>query len=262
MIKTYVLKPGKNFFCLKGKKSKQIPSFRKKKRRRVSVFADTLLYTKDQKDIVTSLFLSYKKHSSKKDSSCKLPETYELKKELFKTLDLFNTNFPLLIGNKPSVKIFDFKKPPQGLEVFCALKDPSNLGAFLRSCVAFKVSKVILLKEACSAFLPKVLKTSSGLCLKAPLFEGPSLLELEKEFKKEKDFLKQTIALDPKGKDLSTLSLKKSFRLLVGEEGQGLALAFKKKAFKIPMNPQVESLNAVIATSIFLYHYRQSYPLS
>ncbi len=195
-----------------------------------------ILYTKEHKKLAPQFF---------KNS---LLKPYELRKYLFRQLDPFNTDFPLLIGEQPQIPVFDLKKDPKGLEVLCALGDPSNLGAFLRNCCAFYVSKVILLKESSWPFLPKSLKTSSGLALKAPLFQGPSLLTLKDN--------KHLTTLDPKGKNLYHKPLEKNIRLLIGEEGQGLPKLLRKKALKIPIHPQVESLNAMVAGSLFLFYYQ------
>ena len=70
-----------------------------------------------------------------------------LSSELFKTLDTLGSHQPLLVIQQPEVR--DWKQvAPDQAALYLALGDPHNLGAVLRSCVAFSWPQVILLKEA------------------------------------------------------------------------------------------------------------------
>lgn len=178
--------------------------------------------------------------------------SYEVPKALFKELDIFGTNAPLLVGTAPELPLADFNRPPEGLEVVCALGNPLNLGTLLRSCEAFDVKKVILLSETASPYHPKTLRASSGSALKVKLERGPSLQELDTNL----------VALDYGGEDLSQFMWPQYVRLLVGEEGQGVPPHLKRKIkVSIKTKASLESLNAVAATSIALYSYRLKWPL-
>lgn len=176
-----------------------------------------------------------------------------LRKDLFQTLDTSGTKYPLLIVEKPQIQELDLSKPPEGIEVFCSLGDPNNLGAFIRTCEAFSVSKIILLQESANPFLPKALKTSSGTTLTAPLYSGPSVKNLETNL----------LCLDGSGTNINDHIWPQNCRLLMGEEGPGIPKNLKKRALKIaiPITPKVESLNASIATGIALFSYRQKHPV-
>lgn len=170
----------------------------------------------------------------------------KLASTLFKALDESGTHFPLLVLEAPPIPALSEVK--DGLNVFLALSDPSNLGAALRSLKAFETSQVVLLKECAHAFHPKVTKTSSGTNLSCPLVSGPSIEDLK---------LESPIGLDMRGEPLSQFSWPEKACLVLGEEGRGLPQHLKQNAklLCIEMNTEVESLSAPIALSIACYSY-------
>ncbi|MBK7843024.1 MAG: RNA methyltransferase [Bdellovibrionales bacterium] len=175
-----------------------------------------------------------------------------LEKELFRQIDIFSTQFPILVARQPAIANWDPNLPPHGLEVFSALGDPSNLGALLRCCEAFKVGKVILLQESTHPFHPKAVRSSAGSCFRLNLEWGPSIQQDLGDF----------FALDNSGRSLTEFSWPQSGRLLFGEEGNGLPPNKRGSlCLKIPMSENLESLNAVSAASIALFHYRLQHPL-
>ncbi|MAF89847.1 MAG: hypothetical protein CL674_01140 [Bdellovibrionaceae bacterium] len=175
-------------------------------------------------------------------------KVFILEKSLFHELDEFGTKSPLLIMKKKNIPEFkeDILKQ-DGIHLFLPLGDPSNLGAVLRSAAAFDVKNIILLKEACSVFHPKCVRSSAGNLLDLKLYQGPSIEDLSAE-----DFY----ILDAGGKNLSDLKLEnKSIKLLLGEEGPGVPQKFRssKNCVRIPISDSVESLNAGVAASIAIY---------
>lgn len=193
-----------------------------------------LLFSEEHQE--TPLFLADPPASSQK---------FSLQKNLFKQLDLMGTRAPLLIMRLPQVEAWRAQDVPQGLELFIALGDPANLGAVLRSAEAFDAQRVILLSEAASPFLPKSIRASAGAIFRLPLFHGPSIADLNGEF----------IVLDKTGTTLNEFRFPKNARLLLGEEGQGIPAQLKgAQKVTIPMAQDTESLNAVVAASIVLYH--------
>jgi TrmH family RNA methyltransferase len=173
----------------------------------------------------------------------------ELSNELFKELDIFGTDSPILVCSTP--KIVEWKaEKPKGLVLIVGLGEPSNLGAVIRSAVSFGVKKIILLKESASAFHPKAVRASAGNILKVTYEFGPSIQELN---------LEGILALDMKGESLQNFRWPHDTYLLVGEEGQGIPSNLKFKKIQIPLEKNVESLNAGVAISIAMYsHYLQN----
>lgn len=185
------------------------------------------------------------------DQLAKRPAALSLAKPLFDELDLFGTRFPILVLTAPRIPEIDLaSKPPEGLEVLCALSDPSNVGALLRSAAAFGVSRVVLLRESASPFHPRAVRAASAATLVIHLARGPSITELEPARHGP------IVALDMRGEHLVDFRWPKNARLLVGEEGQGIP---KEKDFvriTIPISDAIESLNATVAAAIALNAYR------
>lgn len=176
---------------------------------------------------------------------------------LFDELDTAGTHAPLMVAQAPELPSADLSVAPKGLEVVCALQDPSNLGALLRSAAAFGANKVILLKECASPFHPKAVRAASAATLVVPIAQGPSIKDLPQVVTDPSHW----IALDMHGKKISAYTWPKDIRLLLGEEGQGVPEIKGANEVAIPMAPGVESLNATVASSIALFAYRAQHPL-
>ena len=180
--------------------------------------------------------------------------SFSLTKELFQTLDIFGTKQPLAVFTTPSIPDHDLAQPPRGLEVLCPIGDPGNLGALLRSCRAFGVRTVILLREAVHPFHAKVIRASSGAVFAQPLSQGCSITELHTP-----ERIQWISALDMNGENLSTTTWPKHVRMLIGEEGVGLPSFPFPKLFSIPQIHDSIPLNAMVASSIALHTYRQQH---
>ncbi len=174
--------------------------------------------------------------------------TTSLSEALYKELDVFGTKHPILVCQTPEIATWN-PAAPQGLEIACALSDPSNLGALLRSAVAFGVTQVILLKECASPFHPKAVRAASGATLMSKLVHGPSIEELIGGA--------GYFGLDMNGTHLPQFHWPKSARLILGEEGRGLPKQIQMQRLTIPMQGQIESLNATIAASLAMYSFAQ-----
>jgi TrmH family RNA methyltransferase len=181
---------------------------------------------------------------------------FVLPSNLFKALDVMGTHSPLLICRISDFPLFDLTTPPQGLEVLCPFGDPRNVGSIMRSCLAFGVAKLILLKEAAHPFHPNAIRSSSGAVFDQKIYRGPALPELNQE-----DVLRWIVALDLQGEDLTTWHWPSNVRLLIGEEGLGQpALHFRKKV-TIRHSKDIHSLNATVAGTIALFSYRRLFPI-
>lgn len=172
----------------------------------------------------------------------------QLPNALFKELDILGTYSNLLVMKLPEFNQGDLNGLPQSAELILPLSDPGNLGAMIRSAIAFGVKKIWLTKESAHPFLPKAIKASSGTCFLAEFYVAPSIQEIQSP----------CIALDAAGENIQTFSWPKNFRLLVGEEGQGVPQQIPILPISIPMESGVESLNATVAMSLALYQWRLS----
>ncbi len=194
-------------------------------------------------------YLLFKEDTGLKTSAKKTA----LSKELFDELDVLGTKFPLLILRYDELTEKDFSKPALGLELVCPLGDPRNLGALMRTAVAFGAGELILTKESAHPFLPHAIKASAGAALNLKI--SRTTLSLG-----EIPLTGSNYALDLHGESLLTAKWPKDVRLWVGEEGPGLALKHEqKKVMKFVNIPtsNVESLNAMVSTSLAIWEWRK-----
>jgi tRNA G18 (ribose-2'-O)-methylase SpoU len=167
---------------------------------------------------------------------------------LFQELDTIGTRAPLLVLRVPELSRWTPDEGlPSGLSVFLPFQDPENLGAAIRSGLAFGASRIVLLREAAHPFHPKTLRASGGAVLRARLASGPGLAELPLHL--------PFVPLSLEGKELSAATLPANCALLPGVEGPGLPEAWRSRAIRIPIRPEVDSLNAATALSIVLYEW-------
>ncbi len=166
-------------------------------------------------------------------------------KEMFRELDVVGSGKPLVCMPIPEMQTWNSAELPTQHELLCALGDPNNLGALLRSAKAFGIQDVVLLEECCHPFHPKAIKASSGACFGLNIFKGPSIKHL--------DDVRGIVALDMAGQSVREKSFKTPCRILLGEEGQGVPQSIRSEKVSIPYSGDVESLNATVAASILLY---------
>lgn len=169
---------------------------------------------------------------------------FQLSPDLFKDIDTFGTDFPVLVLKTPKVLNYEDIQH-KGITVYIPVGDPSNMGAILRSCNAFGIKNIVLLKEAANPFLPKSVRAASGNLFSLQFYRGPSIHDLQNE-------AHNIYALDAGGQNIREVNPTNNIRLLVGEEGPGIP-NFNFKKLSIPINKSCESLNASVALGIALY---------
>jgi 16S rRNA (guanine527-N7)-methyltransferase len=171
---------------------------------------------------------------------------FQLGRSLFQELDIFGTGSPLLLIEATPLPSWNpSEELPAGCSLLVPFQDPENVGAVIRSAVAFGVAQVILLAESAHPFHPKALRASGGAVLRAGLAQGPSIQDLPAGL--------PLIALSTEGRDIASFTFPDRFALLPGIEGPGLPKRLRPNSLAIPIQGGVESLNAAAATAIVLY---------
>lgn len=140
------------------------------------------------------------------------------------------------------------------------LQDPGNLGTILRTGEGAGVTGVILSKNSVDIFNPKVIRSTMGSVYRMPVLYVDSIIgEVLPELKKRGVM---TYAAHLKGKnnyDEENYTGRTAF--FIGNEGNGLTDELSAQAdtlIRIPMEGQVESLNAAMASGILMYEaFRQ-----
>lgn len=135
------------------------------------------------------------------------------------------------------------------------IQDPGNLGTLIRSAVAFNIDTIILSENTVDLYNPKVLRATQGMYCHINIVQMKS--EEAISLLKTKNIVIYGTNVEY-GIDVRKLhdSDKKSFCLIVGNEGNGVRNSIQKicdKNLYIDMNKNVESLNVAIAGSILLY---------
>ena len=171
---------------------------------------------------------------------------YRLAPALFRELDVFGVGAPLLLLSVPRFPSWDPRAGvPEGASLMLPFQDPENLGAAVRSAVAFGMPRVILLRESAHPYHPKAIRASAGAVLHADFHEGPALGDLP-------EYL-DVVPLSGEGADIASFAFPERFALLPGLEGEGLPPRWRKRAVAVPIRPEVDSLNAAAATAVALY---------
>lgn len=175
---------------------------------------------------------------------------------MFEKLDEFGTNCPILVLEFSDFKIHTLSEINNKARfVFMPLSDPANLGAAIRSSVAFGWNQILLHKNSAFPLSGKVIRASAG----ASLFTKINYIQ---DWQELSSYSGQLIALDKSGQNIrkSQALLDSGCIFVLGEEGQGIPdFILNSKAVKklsIPIQ-SVESLNASVAISIALYELSQ-----
>lgn len=146
------------------------------------------------------------------------------------------------------------KKEKSTIIVLDQITDPQNIGAIIRSALAFDVDAVLLPEHSSPDETPAMVKASSGAIEKLPIIKVGNITNTIKALQKENYW---AIGLDS---NTSTLINKHNFGektiLVMGSEGKGMRRLTKETCdlvLKLPMSDNVESLNVSNAAAIAMY---------
>jgi len=143
------------------------------------------------------------------------------------------------------------------------LQDPGNLGTILRTGEGAGITGVIMSKKTVDIFNPKTIRSTMGSIYRVPFLYVENMEETIRELR-EKDI--RVYAAHLQGQVYySSFSFVEGTAFLIGNEGNGLRRETADLAdsyLKIPMEGQVESLNAAIAASLLVYeaHRQRNLP--
>lgn len=134
------------------------------------------------------------------------------------------------------------------------IQDPQNMGTILRSAEAFGIDCVILSKDCCDIFSPKVLRGSMGAVFRQKFYIADDFYLL---LSKLNDNGVRTYAAVPRnGTDILSADFSEKCCTLIGNEGNGLsdkAIKLCSGKITIRMDGNAESLNAAVAASVAMW---------
>ena len=131
------------------------------------------------------------------------------------------------------------------------LQDPGNLGAMIRSAVAFNFDSIVLSNDSVDLYNPKAIRASEGMMFHINIIRTDVNNFLDNL---DKDYVKITTDVNG-GKNIKDIKFNKC-ALVIGNEGSGVSDTVKNKCDEkvyIKMNENCESLNASVSASILMY---------
>ena len=134
------------------------------------------------------------------------------------------------------------------------LEDPHNFGAIIRTCASVGIKSIIIPKDRSVGVTDVVVKTSVGTINYVKIIMVNNLVATIKALQKEGFFV---YAASMEGTDFRKVDYSNKVALVIGNEGSGVSRLVKESSdclISIPMNKNVESLNASVAASILIYH--------
>ena len=140
------------------------------------------------------------------------------------------------------------------------IQDPGNMGTILRTAEGAGMSGVLLSKGCVDVFNPKVVRATMGAMFRVPFYVCDDLLEEIIDL--QKDGFSFYAAHLHGEKDFTAVSYKGKVGILIGNEANGLSDVVSERAdkkVKIPMEGELESLNAAVSAALFAYEvHRQA----
>ncbi len=133
------------------------------------------------------------------------------------------------------------------------IEDPHNLGAIIRTANLAGAHGVVIPKRRAVGLTATVAKTSAGALNYTPVAKVNNMAQTIEDLKKEGMWF---VCADMGGEVMYNLDLKGPIGLVIGNEGQGVSRLVKEKCdfiASIPMQGQIDSLNASVATGILAY---------
>jgi tRNA G18 (ribose-2'-O)-methylase SpoU len=143
------------------------------------------------------------------------------------------------------------------------LGDASNVGAIFRSALAFGAGAALLSPGTADPLYRKAIRVSAGAAVALPFARFP---DWPRDLKRLRDAGYALIALTPRAEardiaEVRALTPPPRVALMVGTEGRGLsdeALAAADLHVRIPMAPEMDSLNVATAAAIALHALSRS----
>ena len=162
------------------------------------------------------------------------------------------------------------------------LQDPGNMGTIIRTADAAGFNEIIAIKGTVDAFSPKVVRSAAGSIIRIPItyvdgtdelvdrirlvWNNEEACEAEKPKKESHESVELSggtiIATAMNGEsNLWETDLSGSVAIIIGNEGAGVSpelIELADKRISIPMQGNIESLNAGVSASLLMYEvFRQ-----
>ncbi|MBQ1962609.1 MAG: RNA methyltransferase [Clostridia bacterium] len=138
-----------------------------------------------------------------------------------------------------------------------SVRDPSNIGAIIRSAAAIGIDRLILSADCADIYHPKAVRASMGTLFNQPIDRVPELSSVIRQMR-ENGRRVFAAALDEDAVRLGDFIPESGDCVVIGNEGHGLlpeTVEACDKTVIIPMTDRAESLNAAVAASILMWEF-------
>ncbi len=162
--------------------------------------------------------------------------------DFFRNLNIINKEEFLLSEGERAILLY-------------SLRDPGNLGAVIRSAVAFGVNHIILTDDCADIYNPKTIRAAMGTLFKVKVttVSDISSFVLSAKHAGRRVFAAE---LTENAKSVKELQLSKNDIFIIGNEGHGISAEISRictSSVYIPISDGVESLNASVAAAVFMW---------
>ena len=139
--------------------------------------------------------------------------------------------------------------------MLCAMQDPGNLGAVIRSAVAFGVECILLSEECADLYNSKTIRAAMGSLFHIRAYV---LSDFPGTVKALQTAGRRVLAAELREGAVSLSDVQLSARdcVLIGNEGHGIPASLSKEcdtSVFLPISSGAESLNAAVAAGIFMW---------
>lgn len=138
-----------------------------------------------------------------------------------------------------------------------SVRDPSNVGAIIRSAAAIGIDCLILSADCADIYHPRAVRGSMGTVFNQRIDRVTDLAATVEELRKSGRRV-FAAALDERALALGTFEILAGDAVVIGNEGHGLSeavIAACSNSVIIPMSERAESFNAAVAASILMWEF-------
>lgn len=145
------------------------------------------------------------------------------------------------------------KGEPPFIFILDGIEDPHNLGAIIRTANLAGAHGIIIPKRRAVGLTPTVARTSAGAINYTPVAKVTNLTNTIRDLKEQGLWF---VCADMDGTSMYDLNLTGPIGLVIGNEGEGVSKLVRENCdfvASIPMNGDIDSLNASVATGVLAY---------
>lgn len=187
----------------------------------------------------------------------RIGEFYEVERGIFEKLsDAINGSGVIAVVNRnyDEQAVLASIGADDNLLVLDRVQDPGNIGTMIRTAVAAGYRAVMLIKGTADIYSPKVLRATAGMIFDLPIIYASDAYSAERII--HGLGLRICVTEPEAATPYYEADLAKGVALVIGNEGNGVSdelAALADERITLPMEGDIESLNAAIAAAILMY---------